>query len=96
MGTAAINEKRSTHWEMSWTGERVGIGGRPGACYNSSDIEISDISMKSRSMIFFTTFGGREAAALYGPVTEMVGNMLGVSVGGSEWGLAADACGSHE
>jgi hypothetical protein len=61
-----------------------------GACCSSSEIEISDISTKSKSRIFFINFGGREAAGLYGPVAEMAG-MPGVSVGGSEWGLAADA-----
>ena len=43
-------------------------------------IEISDISIKSKSRIFLTTLGGSEAAGLKGPATDS-GRSWGVSEG---------------
>ena len=61
-----MNEKCSTHTEMSVTGRRAGMDWRPEAWGNSASIEISDISTNSKSRILFTSFDGREAAGLYG------------------------------
>ena len=64
---AAMMEKRSTHCEMSVIGRRAGAGGRPGVFGRLSSVVISDISTKSKSNIFFTSLGGREATGLNGP-----------------------------
>ena len=66
--TAANSENRSIHCDISCTGGRAGAGGRPGACGGSSFTEISDISTNSSSRIFLTTFCGRDAAGLNGPL----------------------------
>ena len=41
----------------------------------------SDISTKSRARIFFTVFGGREAAGLYGPAVWRASSSVAVSLG---------------
>ena len=64
---AAMARKRSTHMDMSVTGGR-GAESRPDVVSpSSSKTDNSDILTKSRSRIFFTTLGGKEAAGLYGP-----------------------------
>ena len=63
---AAMMEKCSTHCEMSVIGRRAGAGGRPGVFSRLSSMVTSDISTNSKSRIFFTSLGGREAAGLNG------------------------------
>jgi hypothetical protein len=58
-------------------GKRAG-GARPGACDGASLAVSSDISTNSRSRIFLTTFGGRDAAGLYGPWAPMGSGAVGV------------------
>ena len=52
---------------MSVMGSRAGGSGRPGTCRGASSIVTSDISMNSRSNIFFTTLADSAAAGLNGP-----------------------------
>ena len=52
---------------MSIIGNLAGGGGQPGTWTDSMSLVISDISMNSRSMIFLTSFAGREAAGLNRP-----------------------------
>ena len=49
-------------------GSLAGGGGRPGTWVGSVSTVTSDISRNSRSRIFLTTFVGREADGLNGPV----------------------------
>ena len=56
-------------------------------------MEISDISMNSRSKIRFTTFGGRVAAGWYGPGWERLG-CLSPAAGGNVAGVADPAGGA--
>ena len=60
-GPCAITESLSTHSEMHVTG-----CGRLGTCMDSVSTGTSDISMYSRSRIFFTIFEGGDARRLNG------------------------------
>ena len=65
---AVIIKNLSTHWERSVTGSLPWSGGRPGTCRGSGFTVTSDISMYSRSRIFFTTFDGEDTRGLKAPV----------------------------
>ena len=75
--TAAIIENFSTQWEMSVIGGRAGGGARPGTWGGASLVVSSDISTNSKSRIFLTTLGGRDAAGLYGPWAPMGSGTIG-------------------
>ena len=62
--TAAIDENRSTHCELSVMGGRPGSGGRPGMWSDVASAVTSDISTSSKSRIFLVTF---DSAGLNGP-----------------------------
>ena len=62
--TAAIDENRSTHCELSVMGGRPGSGGRPGMWSDVASAVTSDIST---SWIFLVTFADSDAAGLNGP-----------------------------
>ena len=61
---ATINENLSIY--MYVLGRQAGTRGWPGSWGRLSLLEISDISTSSRSGIFFTTLGSKEAG-LNGP-----------------------------
>ena len=88
--TAAISEKCSIHCDISRTGGQAGASRRPGACTDSLLLEISDISVNSKSKIFFTTLGGRVVVGLKGPA---VSSELGAHItdSGNWGGVAAEA-----
>ena len=66
--TAAMREKRSTHWEILVIGRRAG---RPGSVGGDSSVVILAISTNSRSRICFTNFVGNEAVGLNGQGEEI-------------------------
>lgn len=84
--TAAMREKRSTHWDILVIGSRAGAGGRPGSLGGDSSVVMSAISTNSRSKIRLTSFEGSAAVGLNGPAAEMAG----VWVGGGRGVLAVD------
>ena len=65
--TAAIDENRSTHCEISVMGGRPGSGGRPGMWSDVASAVTSDISTSSKSRIFLVTSADSDAAGLNGP-----------------------------